>query len=720
VGWKNRALLVVFLLLWIVAAPLWAAEDSPAGDDEGQDGSEHDLVEYIEVTDVSLPSMNTIVTKLDIPLQLTPANVGTVGEALIYEQNALVLGDALQNVSGLNIQSGSGVHEYFTIRGFDSISSGLVMTDGIAEPEVSFYSTYNVRGVEVFKGPAGFLYGKNPLAGAVNIVRKQPLAGNFVVFDGSVGSFGSHRGTLDWNRSSGGGDVSFRLNGLWQKSDHYRDDKDGEQVAINPSLTVQLSERSKINFNFEQVAADHSPDAGLPIYLFTYTLPDVRRRNSYQSAGDFSEQDLSRFQIDFESRLNDTVTLRNKTYYRRLDWQSTGTLLSGVTPGFDQVIRDLALLDDRQEIIGNQFEAVFDLEGGKVEHTLLVGLEIIRETDEYTFDIEPLEDVNLLTLDPVAPDQGAGPLEPAVGDVTNETIAPYVIDHMKFSERFQLVLGARYDNIDVDATSRPLLPFPLEPTSFSRDDSEVSPMLGIVVAPDPSFSIYANAAESYAPPSTRQVDVFDPADREPQRGRQIELGVKKQFMDGRVRTTFAAYNLERDRIPITDATGFTTRSGDQRSRGLEVEVAAEPRPRLRTFFSYAYNDAELTEFMPCVIVGPGPCDDMNFDYSGNTPKMAPEHLANLWVSKSFEGGFGVAGGVRYVDEQFISEDNQYAIDSSVVVDAAFFYDRQAWRFKLNLKNVTDEEYELRGIAGASSVIPADPFAVYAGIEFRVR
>ena len=31
---------------------------------------------------------------------------------------------------------------------------------------MSFYQTYNLEGTEVFKGPAGFLYGRNPLAGA--------------------------------------------------------------------------------------------------------------------------------------------------------------------------------------------------------------------------------------------------------------------------------------------------------------------------------------------------------------------------------------------------------------------------------------------------------------------------------------------------------------------------------------------------------------------------
>jgi hypothetical protein len=46
-----------------------------------------------------------------------------------------------------------------------------------------------------------------------------------------------------------------------------------------------------------------------------------------------------------------------------------------------------------------------------------------------------------------------------------------------------------------------------------------------------------------------------------------------------------------------------------------------------------------------------------------------------------------------------------------------FYDLASWRLKLNLKNFTDEDYETRGF-GSASVIPANPFAVYAGVEYR--
>jgi catecholate siderophore receptor len=717
----NRFVLGSLLAASIVAPSLWAAEAASEDDSEGEhSGNSGDLVEYVEVTDSSLPTSNTIATKLNIPLQLTPANVGTVGDRLIYEQDAAYLGDALRNVSGLNIQDGSGVHEYFAIRGFDSVSSGLVMTDGAGEPEVTYYQMYNVRGVEVFKGPGGFLYGKNPLAGVVNIVRKQPLEGNFASFNGSSGSFGTHEGMLDWNRSTRDGGVNFRLNGLWQESDHYRDDMASEHVGVNPSLTLKIGDRSKLNFNFEHVDADYSPDNGIP--LVNNDIPGVSRRRSYQASGDFSEQTLDRLQVDFETELSDSVRLRNKTYYKSLDWQSEGALLgmtfpNVVAPGQVEVMRDLAVLNDKQEFFGNQLEAIFELNGGSVQHNLLLGLEIVQESDEYTFDIEPLVDIELFSLQERDVIPGLpGPLN-SLGDVTNTVIAPYVIDQMKLSSMVELFLGVRYDDIDVDGDVRPL-GFPT-PLPFSRDDSEASPMAGIVVAPDSSLSFYANAAQSYAPPSTRLVNEIDPASREPERGRQIETGVKKRFMDGKVRTGLAVYELERDRIAIAGADGFTQQSGDQRSRGVEIEVAAEPRPQLRTFFSYAYNDAELTDFTPCVVVDPNlPCEEQLF--TGNTPIMAPEHLANLWISKSFGNGFGVSGGARYVDEQFISEDNLFAIDSSLVLDAAVFYDAEVWRFKVNFKNITDEEYETRGIAGATSVIPANPFAAYASIEFRVR
>lgn len=714
------AFIFVSLLLGLGAWGQDSTDKDPAATEETREKDDRekeeakDLTEYVEVNETYVPTQNTIATKLPVPLQDTPSNIGAVSDRLLEEQFAVELGGALENISGINVQGGSGIFETFVIRGFDSLSSSMVMTDGVPEPEVMTYQTYNAEGVEVLKGPSGYLYGINPLAGVVNIVRKQPAPVDFGSFAGSYGSFDTVRGAVDWNQSGMDGDGNFRLNGLWEESSRYRDDKDSSVWAVNPGFAWRLSEDTTLNFNLEYTDAEYSPDSGVP--LFNGEIADVPRKWSYQSPFDFSDQTLGRFQVDFESRMSDMLTLRNKTYYRDLDWQTNGTVFNGVFPtgpNFEpEVSRTLTLLDDAQTFYGNQFEAVMTLDGGPVTHQLLTGLEISYLADQYTLEAGLLPSIDLFApvetatqFPPTFPIDFLDPTVPASADARSVVIAPYVVDQMKLSSHWQVMVGARYDDIDYEDSEN----------DVSRDDSDVSPMLGVVYAPTPTLSFYANGGESFAPASPRVS-----GDREPEVSDQIEVGAKKQFLEGKVRTTFALYRLDRENIAIPDANGISQQVGDQRSDGFEIEVAAEPIPRLRTFLSYAYTDAELTNFTQIALIGfdgQGQPIFAPVDRSGNTPAFVPKNLGNLWVSYGFRGGFGLGGGVRYIGEQFVGEDNAFALDPAWVVDAMVSYDIKAWRAQLNFRNVTDEEYELRGF-GTQSVIPADPASVYFTLGYR--
>src|SRR5262249_33175444 len=135
-------------------------------------------------------------------------------------------------------------------------------------------------------------------------------------------------------------------------------------------------------------------------------------------------------------------------------------------------------------------------------------------------------------------------------------------------------------------------------TDEDRDDSEISPMAGLVYSPTTAVSVYANAGRAFSPPSSRTVMESDP-----QRSGEYEVGTKIDCYGGRLQTTIAFYNMTRDNIPIPDNNGFTTQAGDQRSRGAELELSAQPLARLRAFLSYAYNDSELTRFRERVVVG---------------------------------------------------------------------------------------------------------------------
>ncbi|MCZ6727398.1 MAG: TonB-dependent receptor plug domain-containing protein, partial [Acidobacteria bacterium] len=298
-----RVTLSPLSLLCSLVGPLLAAglaTPVAAQQGSGEPDRAERVEESLEVEDSFdyLPTSNTIVSKLPTDQVWTPANIGVVDSVLIEEQNGQVLGDALSNLSGVNVQTGSGVFDFFVLRGFDSLSSALVLTDGVPEPESTFYQLYNVERVEIFKGPAGFLYGSNPLAGVVNLVRKQPLPHSLASFGIGWGSFDTTEASFDLNAASAEGRTSFRLNGLWRESDGYRDGRDYNVSAVHPVFAWRPDERQALTVSLELSSSDYRPDAGLP--LLAAVLPDVPRERSYASPLDQSLQDIVRIQVDYE------------------------------------------------------------------------------------------------------------------------------------------------------------------------------------------------------------------------------------------------------------------------------------------------------------------------------------------------------------------------------------------------------------------------------------
>ncbi|MFQ5527179.1 MAG: TonB-dependent receptor [Thermoanaerobaculia bacterium] len=678
--------------------------DSPTPADGSEPAGEYGEELFVEESLPFLPDTNTITAKLPLETGWTPANVGVVDLEVLSEQKARVLGDAIENVSGINVHTGNGVFDFFVLRGFDSLNSGLILTDGAPEPESTFYQMYNTERVEVFKGPAGFLYGSNPLAGVVNLVRKQPVPGNFGSVGVSFGSWDRTEATLDLNRSNQNGSASFRLNGFLLSGDGYRDGRERDVTAINPAFSWRPDDRTAVHLNLEAVTSEYVPDAGLP--LVDGQLPPVSRDRSYASPFDFSDQDLLRVQVDLERTLSEHFELRNKLYFRELDWRTEGTLLNGAFPSFFtgnlEVFRTLVGLDDKQDFVGNQFEILWSPEESR--HQLLAGIEVAQFSDEHSLDVGLLPAIDLLApvetaTQPVffLPDQSAR------GDSRSDVIAPYLIERFQASEKLMLLAGLRFDIID----------FEDDVSASSRGQEELSPMLGAVYSPSKGVAFYVNAAGSFAPPSPRVV-----GERNAEESRQLEIGARRDFADGKLHSTIAVYVLERDNIAIPDDNGFTQQAGDQRSQGLELELAGELARGLRASFAYAYTDSELTRFSELVVLPFSNPPFAVFDRSGNSSAFAPEHLANLWLTKSLRNGLRLGGGARFVDDQFISEDNTASISSYVLLNAALSYGRDDWRVGLRLRNLTDEDYETRGF-GSSAVIPGEPLSASLSFEYRL-
>jgi outer membrane receptor protein involved in Fe transport len=396
-----------------------------------------------------------------------------------------------------------------------------------------------------------------------------------------------------------------------------------------------------------------------------------------------------------------------------LDWQSDGTLLLGAfsTLFGDFVIRSFTALDDRQKLTGNQLEAVLNFNTGPLRHQFLGGLEVSRLDDEFTLGgVEQLPPISLHS-----PQETVTNITTSLflkNDARSVTLAPYLIDQITFLEKFQATIGGRFDAVDYkDAHlggGSSII------SSSKREYRKISPMLGLVFSPAQNLSLYANAGEAFGPPSTLVIENL-----KAEESKQIEAGVKTQFFNGKLHASLAAYQLDKNNLIIPDYTGFRYLSGEQRSRGAEIEIAAQPRHNWQTFIAYAFNEAELTQFTDQTPNGP-------VDRSGKTPAFAPKHIVNFWTNKTFGNRLGIGVGGRYLSEQFIDEDNKFKIDGFFTIDAMLYYQIGNWRWSINAKNLADTEYETRGYSSSSNlpetsgaVLPGNPAAIYGEIEFKL-
>ena len=688
---------LVLGLCWPPAA-LGNATDAEATDKPSY------VVEETLVSGKRDPKAPAIATKLPLALQSTPVSVGVVGHGTTELQAGTILGDALKNVSGVNVQSGFGVFDFFLIRGFDSLDNGLVLTDGAAEPEVTFYNLYNVEQVEVLKGPGAFLYGANPLSGTVNIVRKRPTFENFARASASVGRFSTYRTAVDLGRGDDDGALAYRLNAQLQGSDNYRDTKDNHSFGINPTLVWRRGDRT-LDLNAEYSISEYKTDAGLPI--LGGQLVDVPRTRSYQSPFDISDQTVYRLRADFNAPISEGVSLRDKVYFTDLDWASTGTLFTG--PAFDQqgqlmpglAGRTLTVLENRQRLTGNQLEIVIKKSTGMVNHLLLAGVEVSRLVDEYTLDVALLPGIGI--DDPVETASKPFVLLPSQrrsGTARTHSLAPYAVDRLALTDKFQLFASGRLDVIDYED----------EDNGLAQDYARFSPMVGLVYEPSQQLSFYASGGRAFAPPSS-----LGRGERQIEESRQLEIGTRKQ-LSRRVDGALAVYRLEKD---VARDDGVTRHSGKQRSQGIELDLTARPAKGWEWVLSYAFTRGELRNFDE-LFRRPNPdgtVAEINVDLSGNRPAFVPEHLLNLWATKQFSRTVWLGAGMRYTGGQFTSTDNAFKIDPTLTFDAALSYIRGPGRLQLNLKNLTNREYETRGF-GSASVIPANPVSLRATVDWE--
>jgi iron complex outermembrane receptor protein len=691
---------------------------------------EEDTIDVVENKYLLLPNSGNVGSKINIPIHKTPASIGVVTSDLMQEQNAMVLSDALKNISSINVQSNLGTNDYFLIRGFESSTSGLILTDGIHSPDISmyeiygfgFYDMYNVERVEVLKGPGSFLYGAITLSGAVNLVRKKPIPKNFVTTNLRLGEYHLQRGKFDAGFANANQNVMVRFNGLLQYTEQFRKGKYSKSNALNPALTWQVNKQEILNLNFEYLSNEIIPDAGIPIYNDDrkWRLPDIPLNMSFQTPLDISKQEIVKVYLEYENKINHLLKAESKFYYKHLTGATDLTVPHTPYSNFSGawvVERHLYSFNEQQTILGNQNEATFKYEYSEFKNELLVGFEtsLLRGNSKTALSILP-STLLFQHKEQVKNSNDIFRLNDIHCNTKLFSLAPYFVNYMHLLESYQFLMGGRYDILHFE-TDRQVAPFDYFTMSLSsipepltKKFSKFSPMAGFIYQESEHVWFYANAGKSFS----RGRRIID----EPIISTQFEIGYKYRTKDGKIRNSFALYNLQKDHIAIPlqgPLQGFAhSPTGSQRSQGLEFEFSAFPLEDWFFAFTYSFTNADLLKYKALYI-------DENFktglqDFTDNSPAFIPAHLLNIWTTKKIYRGLGIGAGTRYVGKQYAYVDNAFEIKGYFLLDLSLFYLSEPLEVRLNIKNITGETYLTRGF-GPYSVIPAGGAQISGGINF---
>ncbi|MBC6610569.1 TonB-dependent receptor [Hymenobacter sp. BT507] len=260
----------------------------------------------------------------------------------------------------------------------------------------------------------------------------------------------------------------------------------------------------------------------------------------------------------------------------------------------------------------------------------------------------------------------------------------YVQDELGFFDnRLRLTLAARYSN-NYNVRSR-------------AQDDVVTPRVGLSATVAPNTSVYALYDQSFIP--VAGVDINNvPFD--PQRGRNTEVGVKRNWMDGRFSSTVTAFNITKTNVLAPDNNranlernpNSQIQVGEVRSRGVEVDLTGELLPGLNAVLNYAYLDPEVTKDNPRRNIAGDIVAPSN---QGRKLGGAAKHTNNGWLTYRFQQGalrgFGLSGGYQWQLDRYAGLGGVGLLlpDSYFRLDGGISWQNERMNVNLLVNNLTN-------------------------------
>jgi catecholate siderophore receptor len=651
-------------------------------------------------------------TKTDTPLVDVPQSVTVVTETEIRDRAAQNLADIVRYIPGMGFAQGEGNRDTPIFRGNGSTADMFV--DGIRDDVQYYRDLYNVERVDVLRGSNGMIFGRGGGGGVINRITRQANGAAIRGLAAQLSSEGGGRVTGDFGQALNDA-ASFRITGVYEDSDSYRDDVTFERFGLNPTFALQIAPSTSLRLGYEYYDYDFVADRGVssfqgrPLDVDASTFfGDPARSPTGAAVNAFT----ARLEHDFSGGAHLANSFRWADYDKFYQ-----NVFAGATSGGGALVAIEAYNNATQrETLFNQTDLTFGVDTGAVRHEILVGVELGRQvTDNFrnTGFFTAISPTTTSVIVPVANPRYTGPITfgQSASDADNHGVATqyagYAQDQIEFSSHWQAVVGVRFDRFESELRNN------RTGAVFTAEDNLWSPRLGLIFKPIEQASIYASYSQTFVPRAGEQLASLNAANSalDPEQWENIELGAKWDITPA-FSLTGAVYQLQRTNVAVTDPL-FPTQLilvDGQQVAGAELSISGNPTDQWSIVGGYAYQDSEILTNQSASV------------RAGARLAQTPEHSFSLWNRYDFTPNWGAGLGVIYVGDRFATIENlanpalNVELPAYTRVDGAIYWtisDRLT--LQLNAENLLDEDYFITAHS-ATNITPGSPRTFRLGLN----
>lgn len=669
-------------------------------------------------------------------VQATPIAISAVGGESLRENHIVDVEGLANNIPNLNFNR-VGSDAKISIRGigYNAISPGgeprvAMYLDGayLARNQAALLGFYDVDRVEVLRGPQGTLYGRNAIAGTINVLTRDPGDALNGYVTGTVGSYG-----LASAESAVGGPLSSTVqariavqsidrNGYGKNittgddvnDEHSRSVRGKLRFEPSPSLTINLIgdyALARANDGGYRYAGRGNMSIPTTVEALGAAVPadpqdaagfgPFRRIETYGFSG---QADLS---LSDATKLTLLTAYRNFTALQRTNIDGSAAELSRMYIDEDSDVFSTELRLSQQ--IG---DAVDLLIGGYYFHeknTALNQVPLKGSVFAEAFGVGAF-------VDPDEYYEFYG----SFGRVKTNALAVFAQANIRLTEQLELDLGARYshekksifeqhqvDVIDPFVLNDALRPGfdPANGLFGNGQDSQrekwksFDPKVTLSYRPRSGLMVYATFSRGFKAGGFN-VGGIQPAFR-PEKLTNYEVGVKADLFDRRLRANISAFNYDYKDLQesIIDGINIVTKNATSaRVRGVEAEFVAKPIDALTLQFNAAYLDGKFKTFSDTdPAYGALGVQDLTGKQLPDAPKWQLGGDLGYTIETGI-GGFTPRVNVTWYDTVYFNHFNTVEMSQPARTMVNLFLGWTStdgsWTAAAYVKNLTDDTYRV--------------------------